>query len=723
MNQETIENIIKNLGKEDFDSVIQVLLEKAFNMRAIDVDGKGDGGSDYRIFSDSAENRTIAIQKTVQDADWFNKALADARKAKNSLGVKRYFFLTSRSRESKILRDLENKISTELLLPATCFGATEIAGMLIESKLLGEFAHAINLQAGINDFIHRPDSREILLHSYFALSDDRNELQHKIYESTLLSVIYRKLISKNSRKELIKKAIELLELGEHKEKAINGRIDALLGQGKLVKIKNEDELCLSTEAKQELSIIDGIYQQEIAQLSTNFSELISKFGGDWDNNFSEKLSILLAKIYVEKQIKNIKNASQAFTLAGLGPSDDNCEGQIMELLIGSGIAHSKCNLAFMELVSISGKSPLVKKLVNSVVYIALEVAVANKASTVLGRANWSQIKIILDASVAIPYLTSNLFFPANGRFSIGSNYSVDLFKKKNCQLRIPLDYINECAAHLVGALNYCENMEQFENTLQYSQNGYVSHYYQLKLAGEKVPETLLKYLCSISPALSRNTNNKYAKIRNVMADIQPLFANYGVEFEEISRVPEAFAHEIQEEYSYALRTLSRKKATNLVQHDVNTLSHMKRDYCEHSNQCICLTWDAVMMSVGRSINNIGWVVSPVEAGDIFQARLKLSDERLMALAHAVAGTIDRSNEIGVKILDRVAALAADKLADWEFRSKIEEYRQEALARISLNSDEFNLEKFCQETDRCLSELGVAVPAKTETEEYLRELDC
>ena len=712
MNQETIENLIKGLSKIDFDSVVHLLLDRAFNLKAIDVDGKGDGGSDYRVFFDSNENKILAIQKTIQENNWRNKALDDARKAKNSLGAKRYFFLTSRAHAAKALRDLENSISAELLMPSICLGATEIAGLLMEHKLLGEFAHTINLQMGINEFIHRPDRREILLHSYFALSDDRNELQHRVYENTILSIVYRDP-NKNTRDTLIRKALDFLELNESKTTIISGRIDALLGQGKIIKSRESDELILIDETKQELSIIDGIYQKELSQLSMKYSSLIDQYSGSWDVEMSEKLSILLAKIYVERQIISIKKASLAFALAGFGQITDDCETQIKELINESGVTQEKSDLVFKELIIISGEDNLIKKLVNSVVYIALEVSVSNKASVVLGKALWHQIKIILDASVAIPYLISNLFLPAKGRFSRGSTYSVNIFKQKNCKITIPLDYLNECAAHLVGALNYCDNMEEFEDSLQYSENGYVAHYYQLKLAKEQVPDTLLKYLESISPAITRKSTHKSTMIRNVMADLQPIFTDYGVEFEYIDRIPEAFIREIQEEYAYALRNLSRKKAANLVEHDVRTLSHLKRDFSERSSQCICLTWDAVMMEVGRSINNIGWVVSPVEAGDLFQARLKLSDKRLMALAHTVAGTMDRSNELGVIILDRAATLASKKFEEWQFRQKIEEYRQQALSRISFKSDEFNLEEFYRETDRCLSDLGVEIPVNAE----------
>src|SRR6267143_6902577 len=96
MDQETIENHIKSLGKRDFDALAAVILSRFFNLTAIDVDGKGDGGSDYRIFKDEQGNKT-AFQRTIQDSQWEPKAFADAKKAVDQLKAARYFFFTSRA--------------------------------------------------------------------------------------------------------------------------------------------------------------------------------------------------------------------------------------------------------------------------------------------------------------------------------------------------------------------------------------------------------------------------------------------------------------------------------------------------------------------------------------------------------------------------------------------------------------------------------------------------
>ena len=103
---------------------------------AIDVDGKGDGGSDFRTFSDSGGNQTLTIQKTVQQREWEDKAVADATRARDELDAMRFFFLTSRAHEPTALRAVENKITSTLGIAATCLGATELAGLIVAHGLL-----------------------------------------------------------------------------------------------------------------------------------------------------------------------------------------------------------------------------------------------------------------------------------------------------------------------------------------------------------------------------------------------------------------------------------------------------------------------------------------------------------------------------------------------------------------------------------------------------------
>ncbi len=156
MNQEAIENLIISSSRIEFNEIVKLILIEDFNCSPINVDAKGDGGSDFIILNDSASNR-VAIQVTIQSANWESKAFNDAKKAQEKLSAKRYFFFTSMRHESKSMRSLEDRISANLTLPAKCLSAKEIAGIIIEHKLWDDL-HRIRgfpIQAPQREIDHR----------------------------------------------------------------------------------------------------------------------------------------------------------------------------------------------------------------------------------------------------------------------------------------------------------------------------------------------------------------------------------------------------------------------------------------------------------------------------------------------------------------------------------------------------------------------------------------
>ena len=224
----------------------------------------------------------------------------------------RFFFLTSRAHESTSFRSLENHISSTLGMPATCMGATEIAGLLIDNNLLGEFASVIGLSTLVVGQ-QRPDQREIMLHSYFALSDDRYELRESMYDRTIQAIIHF-AESPISRNELETKAMELLGCQEVRRTQIAGRIDSLFSRVQLVKTKKGIELTPSIS--ENFDIADGIYLSELGQLAGAQVQLLRSYDGDWDQSKSEKACVLLSQMFVQQQIETARHASLQFAKTG-----------------------------------------------------------------------------------------------------------------------------------------------------------------------------------------------------------------------------------------------------------------------------------------------------------------------------------------------------------------------------------------------------------------------
>lgn len=706
MNQETIENHIKNLGKVDFDGVATLVLIKMFKLKAVDVDGKGDGGSDYRTFHDLGGKLTLAIQKTVQENGWKEKAIEDASSAVAKHNAQRFFFLTSRAHEPTALRSVENDIASTLGISATCLGATELAGIIMTEKLLGDFAHVINLPMHV-PLEHRPDRHEIMLHSYCSFSDDRHVLRTGIYNTTLQAILHFSNKSL-SRDELVEKAMQELGTPESRRDELNRQVDSLMGNGEIIYNKSTGLFSLHPDVCEKFQVSDGIYVKELGQLAAAQTDLITSFGGKWSQQQSAAAAMFLSQRFVQQQLQNAKHSSLPLSMTGVGCYEQDPESALRTLILEAGVPRRDINNVLLNFIDMASDKPLVKKLTRAVVHVALESADINKTVAILGVNKWADIRVILDASVAIPYLSTSLFAPTQGRFSRGSNECIEVLRKLDARLTIPWIYLNECASHLVSAVRYCRDMKELEDSFAYSQNGFVSHYYQLKQSGKSVPDSLAEFISRISNAAFSQSHEMSTTIRSVMSDLQPLFESYGVKYEDMKKPAEHYRKDIEVAYTYALKYLNRKKSEKLIDHDVQVLCHIKKCVSENSDRLMCLTWDGTMIKVGSEKKNCGWIVSPQEANDIIQPGLKLSQGRMISLTHTIARTMAKPAELGARIVDRIVDLSNARLDDWEYRKRIQEFRDQAINRIDTSSPTY-LDSVELEAFNFLKSEGIAVP--------------
>ena len=96
MDKETLSNHIASLGKRDFEITCRIVLNKVFDLDAINVDGAYDGGSDFIALDGEGKRTKVAYQITTQKTDIKNKAYKDAKKSIDKLGTNRYYFRNCR---------------------------------------------------------------------------------------------------------------------------------------------------------------------------------------------------------------------------------------------------------------------------------------------------------------------------------------------------------------------------------------------------------------------------------------------------------------------------------------------------------------------------------------------------------------------------------------------------------------------------------------------------
>lgn len=676
MDPRAIANHIDRLNKVSFDAVVTLVLNSVFKLRSIDVDGPGDGGSDMRPFENARNHRVwaTALQKTVSNQSWQKKAYEDAVKAVDVLDARVYFFLTSKKHQSGELRRVEQKISTELGVGATCLGAIELAGLIHEHELELEFAQAIHLPLDVN-LRKRPDHKEILLHAFLSLDDDRRHLQNEVYDNALLITLYDLEIPQLPEK-LVDQTLEMLGLGIDKSERLLGRVDSLRSRGR-IKSGAGATVALSSKTKSDLDLSTGMYVDELNALSSAQAQLVKDMGGkSWTSDQSVQAAVFLSRLFVQHQLQIAEQASLPLVKTGLSNSLGDPQRELESLLKVAGLSGSSIPKAIEELVELGSDLPLIKKLTGAVTHVAAEGRNVAHSCRAIGAANWDEVTVTIDSSVAIPYLCSSYFAPSAGRFSMGANAGVNALRKLNARLVIQYVYINEIAAHLLSALDAPDDAV-FAEASEQSRNGFVSHYFWLRNRGHDVPKTIHEFVQVISSkALTRN-GDRLENARRVMTDVQPLLQNYGIEFEHLSQFNHGtndyrkYKVPCEQQFDHYFSKYQKSKAKRLIEHDAWVLAHQRKMISESGDARMCLTWDRSVIAVSKELGDCGWVVTPAEAADLVMPA-RVDGPRLTSLAHSLAKAQITPSAIGSRLLDRVTQIAGAKLQDWHFKQDFTE---------------------------------------------------
>lgn len=669
ISQEFIKTQIMGMGVDKFDQLVAFVLKKCFAYNPCPVNGKGDGGSDFRLFGqhnyvlfqDKNSMPVLAVQVTIQEQNWQDKAMQDARKAKENIpDLTGYLFITSRSREQADLLMLQNNIAQEVGIPATCLGGTELAGLISSNGLFREFAAISGLEIP-EKIIGRPDSRLKMLHRLFAMSSTRSDARTEIYDTMIIS----QLSSNESglpRTKLIEQVRRSLELSEIHDVSINSRIDSLLNK-KIRQINGV--LFLTDDTAKDVELANLAFDADIEYLDTEINKIIDSLGGHIVNSSTEKLAMLIAECYVNNQFKKLNRLAMT-SLLRLPSEKIDLIATLTRKMYEYGV--TDVEKAMDQIFDLASSNMLMKKLINATIYAFMEHQSNPCAVLMLGEYDWQNIHVILDASVAIPYLATSLYGNSGDRFSNVFSSALTVLKNNHANLVVTYDYINECSSHLVDALSYVGLIDEFSQELQHSTNRYVSHYCQMLLRKEtEMPSTLMEYIENISSEAVKPIADKKEKIKRVMSEIQPLLAEYGVSFEEIPKYDaEKYRKDLEVDYTYELENKGKKRPSHLIDHDLNTLAHIRRNYSEKSQTTVFLTWDTILLELSTKVANSGIVLSPAEAVDLFQFSQPISDNKLCDIAIEFASNNSKPTFSAIALLDHLMEKAEKlNIKEWE----------------------------------------------------------
>ncbi|MGL6196913.1 MAG: hypothetical protein ACRC2T_19030, partial [Thermoguttaceae bacterium] len=393
MDTDTLTNHISKLGKVLFEKACSIVLSDVFELHAINVDGMNDGGTDFATFNRSGERINTGYQITVQKTAISSKALEDAEKCINKLGISRFYFFTTVIMSESETRKLESSLATKLSISAYCMTPRHIAGLILDNHLLNKFLDESNYPLP-RDYKSSFDYREAALHSYTVLSDDVSQLKHNIYDDTILFIL-----SENSSFEndtLIDRVMEFLALSNTKRDIISRRIGALFGQNKISKIENK--IVLNKETKNIFFAKKRIYEQELSSLSSSQIDLMrDDFKTDWTEDDSKNVAIWIANATIVEQIKNLQALKASIVTHPLVDMNNNGLDNLVSFLKNKKKMDTKdADNAIKKLLDIASNHPLINKIARASVYLSLEGASPISSAKALGASRWSEFNVLVE---------------------------------------------------------------------------------------------------------------------------------------------------------------------------------------------------------------------------------------------------------------------------------------------------------------------------------------
>lgn len=709
MDTETLSNHISNLGKRYFDKACSIVLNEVFDLNGVNIDGSYDGGTDIITFK-NGEREKVAYQITTQKTDIKKKAYNDAKKAIDKLGVEKFYFLTTYNLNEIEQRVIESNISKELKISATCLSPNVIAGLIINGGKLNKFLDSVDypLPRQHGNFV---DIKEKALHSYSIFSEDTNKLKFSVYEDTILFNLFNKELSED---DLISYVLSFLNLEDEKYDFIKKRIGSLFG--KVLIKKNENNLIILTEKSfKDLNNRQILYEIELNNLSAAQTDLLqNKYNIPWTSEDSKKISIWIANSYISNQLENLKDINASLVNSNFYNISDNGTNKLKNYLLkDKKVEIEQVDEIISELLDMASTHPLINKIARASVYVSLDGNNPIASAKAIGASRWSDVNIIVEPSVALPYICSLLYNGNSNRFFLNSIKSINQAKNLDSLLFMPSYYINECAGHLLTARKYI-GFEDQAKELEFSKNVFISNYFNLKNKSVKVPPTISEYLETFSSAIKSERDDIKVWVRSIMIDIQSLLTQNGIDVIDVPYYKEEETQDIELFFGETLEELHVIKKHHLFKNDVYTLKSINDRIVKNGEVWVILSNDKSLINFSKTNHFKGWITSAIKFIEISELSKPMNESKLLSLVHSVATFSEKTLSLGARIMDKLINLSSKDIQNWELKVEIDKFKRETIESLNIEDPEvYNIIDI--KTEEFISKHGLNIKIDEEIE--------
>jgi hypothetical protein len=616
----------------------------------------------------------MAFQVTVE-RDWKSKLHADAEKVKAKLGLAHMTLVTSRRVPEADFEAEADDVWRRYAVRATKLDSQAIASTFFREGRTTEVLSTLGIELTEPAVGSDATARTDAAYSFVFFGKDTHHFRDAAIESAIVTVAARHG-QPWDRRSLETGARSVLQMPEAQRTRVRAVVDRLIQAGSLS--GPEASLSLSPQLADAAKAMRVIRQQEWDVLRKQVARALEAGAG------TKPVDVTVEAVLEDLGALLLDAAHSADgSLASRDPQvfGHQLKRQLRHLhatLDTTGVADGpRRDRTIEELANLASNSPVGKCLLAGELFLCLTVSKAPQLIRALGAR--SEVRVLLDASVAIPMLAALLFRPVDSGFLLAAHHAYSQLRGHGMSVLIPVDYLEEAATHLMRAYADYGHVVDMDVDLTASENAYIAHYATLRREGDSL--SFEEYLQSFGLDEALHRADFYVARDAIKPRLQRLFDRYSVDVLPLGQPSPAAQRKAEEALAYAIRELDVARPDVLTRHDARTLAYLyDRDRRMDIAYVLC-TWDGLQFKAREREAGEWLALNPAVLGDILA--MAAPEDLSGAIRSPVVlakGLSEEAAERGARVWDHLVVIERGKMHDAKLLALAAAFKHEYIQR-------------------------------------------
>jgi hypothetical protein len=674
MNTNTIQRLVEGIHWGEFQDLAFLILEKRGYERIEITDGRYDGGADLIPFRMPPQEAVTLIQLSTSK-EWRAKLRRDAKKASDNYNCKHVVYVTSRRIPETEFSTERDNILRDTGVIVTRIDAQGIASTVLSHSIVDEFLDVVGVSidtadSGVNSVT---DFKAIAAASFSLFGEEPSEFRKSIIRSAVLIGCADQKAGIH-RDELTDKIVTMTGLSAGKRKIVSGTIDRLL-QSRDIKTNNDGLIVADEDQVRQIQVEKSIYKEEEKDLREALKGFLEEVG---------EVDL------VERQVDQVMECIGAVlleiaggTASSLGLSDDKFSierlrqrmNQLHVVFDEIGVPQDNQRKAIMaDLAELASESAASQRLFSGELFFLLtDLKTSQLVNAFRARTG---LEVLLDASVAMPILCSQLHAPSNDAHSRVAAAMSNSAQQHGITLSIPDHYMEEAAVHLIKAAeDYAPLFENsFDPDLSDSNNAYVSHFANITAGAYET--SFNDYLDSLGYMESFKDMPFDGKKRSVKFEIGRKFAEYNISRRTFERITKSNTELVYRQLSETLEVEGGTKSRITLEHDVEMIAFLDGNATNTEYTYVLCTLDSIFNKYKKRYGGSWEAIPPSALSHILNLaspnseRLSLRSPLLLA-----PGIQSEVQTLGAKVWDTIVNIESGNLSDAKLVTQAKGFKQ------------------------------------------------